>query len=262
VAPVDGSGIAAPSGESAHGKSLGELLVEEKLVTREQLDEALRVQSTLRTYIPVGQILMMRGWLTRAQLTGLLRRHRKRARLGELLVKSGHITPEQLQTALARQQQTRQPIGHTLISLGYVTEERMREALCTQLHVNFFDLDVVPLDPALARLVSEKYATKRRLVPLFRAGQVLVVAVDDPTDLAVVEDLQQLLRLRVEIVTSTTAKILRALTRLYSTEPRLAVDPCLHQNVMIGAVHNQEVADLAVKVLKVRVLPPWWQSGN
>jgi hypothetical protein len=31
---------------------------------------------------------------------------------------------------------------------------------------------------------------------------------------------------------------------------------------MIGAVHDQEVADLAVKVLKVRILPPYWQQGS
>jgi type II secretory ATPase GspE/PulE/Tfp pilus assembly ATPase PilB-like protein len=138
----------------------------------------------------------------------------------------------------------------------------MREALCTQLHINFFDLDRAPLDPALGRLITEKYATKRRIVPLFRSGQLLVVAVDDPTDMAVVEDLQQMLRLRVEIVTSTTAKILRAITRLYSTDPRPAVDPCLHHNIMIGNVHDQEVADLAVKVLKVRILPPYWQASG
>jgi hypothetical protein len=190
----------------------------------------------------------------------VLRRHRKSARLGELLVSAKQITPEQLQAALARQQQTRQPIGHTLISLGYLTEETMREALCTQMHINFFDLDRIPLDPALARLVIEKYATKRRVVPLFRSGQILVVAVDDPTDVAVVEDLQQLLRLRVEIVTSTTAKILRAITRLYTHGANPNTDPCRHENIMIGLVHDQEVADLAAKVLKVRLLPPYWQS--
>jgi hypothetical protein len=257
---VNDRAIAMSSGESGHGRRLGELLVEEKVVTREQLEEALRVQGTLRSYIPVGQLLMMRGWLSRAQLTALLRRHGKRARLGELLVKAGRITTEQLHTALARQQHTRQPLGHTLISLRYVTEETMREALCTQLHVNFFDLDNLPLDPALGGLVTEKYAARRRVVPLFRSGQILVVAVDDPTDMALVEDLQHLLRLRVEIVTSTTDRILRAIQRLYSTRVRPAYDPGLHQNIMIGNVHDQDVADLAVKVLKVRILPPRWQT--
>ena len=257
---VDASATAAPSGESGHGSRFGELLIEQSLITREQLTEALRIQSTVSTYIPLGQILVMRGWLTRTQLTTLLRRHSKRARLGELLVRGKHITAEQLEAALARQKQVRQPLGQTLIALGYLTEETMREALCAQLHINFFDLDRIQLDPALAKLVNEKYATKRRVVPLFRAGQMLVVAVDDPTDVGVVEDLQQLLRLRVEIVTSTAAKIRSALTRLYTPGPRSHSDPCAHPNIMMGLVHDQEIADLAAKTLGVQILPPYWQS--
>jgi hypothetical protein len=247
--------------EPAQGSRLGELLVDEALITPDQLTEALRVQSTLVAYTPIGHILMMRGWLSRSQLTNLLRRHRKRARLGDLLVRARRITPEQLQTALVRQQQTRQPLGRTLMELGYVTEVTMREALCAQMQVNFFDLDRIPLDRALAALVNEKYAFRRKVVPIFRTERMLVVAVDDPTDLTIIEDLQQLVRLRVEIVTSTAEKIQRALARLYRDEPSTNVDPCLHPNIMIGAVHDQEVADLAARILKVKILPPYWQAS-
>jgi type II secretion system (T2SS) protein E len=248
--------------ESGHVVRLGDLLIQEKLVTQEQIDEALRVQSTLKTYVPLGQILMMRGWLTRTQLTTVLRRHRKRARLGEMLVRTKRITEAQLETALAQQKQMRQPLGRVLMSLGYLTEETMREALCAQLHINFFDLDRVMIDPGLATMVTEKYAVRRRVVPLFRADRILVVGVDDPTDVAVVEDLQHLVRLRVEVVTSTTEKLLRAIKRLYVDGSQANFDPCIHHNIMIGAVHDQEVADLAVKVLKVRILPPYWQQGS
>jgi len=141
-------------------------------------------------------------------------------------------------------------------ALGYVTEVTMREALCAQMSVNFFDLDHIALDPALAKLINEKYALKRRVVPILRAEGILVVAVDDPADVMIVEDLQRLVRLRVEIVTSTVEKIQRAFTRLYRAGPgpNVAVDP--HPNIMIGAVHDPEVADLVARVLKVKILPP------
>jgi hypothetical protein len=255
--PVNGGQTTVPGGEP--GRNLGELLIEEGLITREQLTEALRVQGTLRGYVPIGQMLMMHGWLKRSDLTAVLKRHRKRARLGDLLVRAGRITAEQLQAALARQQQMRQPLGQALIGLGYLTEEAMREALCTQLHVNFFDLDRIRIDPSLARLVSQKYAVKRRVVPLFRAAPMLGVAVDDPTDITVVEDLQQLLSMRIGIVTSTTAKIQRAITRLYSAPSRDVVDPLAPTNVLIGLIRDKEIADLAVKALGVRILPPNWQ---
>jgi hypothetical protein len=257
---VEGGAPGANNGDSGHGSRFGDLLVQEKLITPEQLTEALRVQSTLKSYVPIGQLLMMRGCLTRTQLTTLLRRHRKRARLGEMLIKAERITPEQLEKALAQQKQLRQPLGRTLMALGYLTEEQMREALCAQLHVNFFDLDRVNIDPALARVIGEKYAMRRKVVPLFRAEGMLVVAVDDPTDIVIVEEVQQLVRLRVEIVTSTAEKIQRALKRLYVEGPNANVDPCIHHNIMIGNVHDQEVANLAAKVLKVRILPPYWQQ--
>ena len=47
------------SDETPPGSRFGELLVEEGLVTPDQLAEALRVQSTLDTYIPIGRVLMM-----------------------------------------------------------------------------------------------------------------------------------------------------------------------------------------------------------
>ena len=218
------------------------------------------MQSTLRHYLPLGQVLLNRGRLTRSLLTTLLKRHRKSARLGELLVRAGQITTEQLQAALAQQALRRQPLGHTLMALGYVSEETMRSALCAQLHINFFDLDIVKLDSALARLVSEKYAVRRRVVPLFRAGSLLVVAVDDPSEAGVVEELQQLLGMRVEVVTSTTAKIERAIQRLYGGGANVNVDPCLQQNIVIGLIRDQEIADVTAKALGVRILPPYWQS--
>jgi type IV pilus assembly protein PilB len=261
TASASGEAPGADSGETPTGTRFGELLVDEALITPDQLAEALRVQSTLAAYTPLGEVLMMRGWLTRTQLTSLLRRHRKRARLGDLLVRAKRITPEQLQTALARQHHIRQPLGRTLMALGYVTEVTMREGLCAQMQVNFFDLDPIPLDPALATLVNETYALKRRVVPIFRAEGILVVAVDDPTDVTLVEDLQQLTRLRVEIVTSTVEKIQRALTRLYGAGPGPSVDAGPRPNIMLGAVHDPEVADLAARVLKVKVLPPYWPAS-
>jgi hypothetical protein len=258
--PAPGGAISVLTAQPVPERKFGELLIEERAITREQLDDALRVQNALRHYLPLGQVLLNRGRISRALLTTLLRRHRKSARLGELLVRSGQITTDQLQTALDQQTRTGQPLGHTLMALGFVSEETMRGALCAQVHVNFFDLDLIKLDPSLARLVNEKYANRRRVVPLFRAGSMLVVGVDDPTDTTVADELQLMLGMRVEMVTSTTLKIQRAISRLYSAAARDNGDPCLYQNILIGIVRDQEVADAAAKTLGVRILPPYWQS--
>lgn len=247
---------------SRHARRFGELLIEEGLITPDQLEQALRMQREIETYQPLGQILVTRGWLTRRQLVGVLRRHRNSVRLGELLVRTRHITPEQLQVALTHHRMLRQPLGQSLRTLGLVTEEALREALCSQLHINFFDLDTIRPRPALAKLVNERYAARRRIVPLFRTSRTLVVAMDDPADIGTIEELQQTLGLRVEVVTSTPGKIRRAIQRLYGRGDDIPAEPARHANALIGAVRDQEVADLAVLALGVRMLPTDWPSDT
>ena len=195
-------------------------------MTPSQVAESVRVQKTLDRYAPLGHILVTQGLITRDQLVSVLERHRRSSRLGALLIKNGDLTPEQLEAALAEQRRTGGGLGATLMRLGFVEEERFRLALCRQLHIRFFPLDSVPLDVTLRHLVNEKFALKHRVVPVARVGQTLVVALDDPTQSVVVDELRRSTGCSIEVITSTTAGISRALTRLYHEDlhPRLDTD--------------------------------------
>jgi len=196
---------------------LGDLLISEGLATLAQVQKALRVQSESKTYMLLGEILVAQKVLTRTQLLSVLDRHRRRSRLGELLVKSKAITPDQLEAALAEQRRWKQTLGEVVVRLGYVSEEQMRRALCQQLHINFFELDTIVLDQSLRALINPRFAKKRLVVPIARVGQTLVVAMDDPTRTSVVDDLKASTGLDIEVITSTTASIRRALAQMYPT---------------------------------------------
>src|SRR5262249_44138069 len=165
----------------------------------------------------------------------VLDRHRRRSRLGELLVKSKAITPEQLETALAEQRRIKQTLGEVVVRLRYVTEEQMRRALSQQLHINYFDLDTIVLDLTLRALINPRFAKKRLVVPIARVGQTLVVAMDDPTRTSVVDDLQASTGLDIEVITSTPAPIRRALAQMYPT----AGQPDMVESVPATAVRQQ-----------------------
>jgi type IV pilus assembly protein PilB len=194
---------------------LGDLLVAEGLVASGQVQKALRVQDVSTTYLPLGHILIAQRAIARQQLMSVLVRYRRSSKLGELLVKAKAITLEQLGTALAEQRRTKLAIGQALAQLKYITEEQLRHALCLQLHINFFDLDTIKLDLSLRALINAKFATQRLLLPVARVGHTLVVAMDDPTKTSVVDDLRSSTGLDIEIITSTTASIRRALARMY-----------------------------------------------
>jgi type IV pilus assembly protein PilB len=206
------------------GARLGELLVREGLVTRPQVDEALRMQATLDRYVPLGHVLIAQRLISRDQLVAVLDRHRRSTRLGDLLVKSGEISQEQLETALAEQRRSGQLLGAVLIRLNTISEERLRLALCRQLHIRFFNLDSIIIDPTLRSLVNERFALKHRVVPLARVSNTLVAAFDDPTMTRVVDDLHRSTGLRIEVITSTADAITRALDRLYRTEIHARLD--------------------------------------
>jgi Type II secretion system (T2SS), protein E, N-terminal domain len=245
--------------ESPSGRRFGEVLVEEMIITAAQLETALRLQAASRTYVPLGQVLLAKKFITRKQLNSLLHRHRKRSRLGEILVKAGSITRDQLHEALVFQRKRPMPIGQALIQLGYLTESRMRDALCTQLHINFFDLDPIVIDRALARLISERFAVRHLLVPLFRAGDTLVVAMDDPSQAEFIERLQFDLRLHVEVVTTLTQKLKAAMARLYGSAAPADVDVFGRRNIVIGSIRDHVVAELAEKTLRgVSVVAHAW----
>jgi hypothetical protein len=250
----------AASEESPSGRRFGEVLVEEKIITPEQLETALRLQAASRIYVPLGQVLLANRVITRKQLNAQLHRHKKRSRLGDILVKAGRITEEQLYAALAHQRRTPMPIGQALIRLGYVNDMLMRDALCTQLHVNFFDLDPIWIDQRLTRFISERFATRHLIVPLLQIRDILVVAMDDPSRAEFVERLQESLNLHIEIVTTTPQKLEAAMARLYGPLVPPDVNVFGQRNILVGPIRDHLVAELAVKGLQgVSVVAGAWQ---
>src|SRR5437867_6984029 len=217
--PLNGPGPSpvcnGTSRRQAAALRLGDLLVVEGLATEAQVQKALRVQGQANTYMPLGHILVAQDVLTRRQLVSVLERYRRRSKLGELLVKTHALTPEQLSTALAEQRRWKQTLGEAVIRLKFVTEEQLRRALCLQLNINFFDLATIALDMSLRPLINPRFAQKRLVVPVARVGQTLVVAMDDPTRTALVDDLKSSTGLDIEVITSTTASIRRALGQMY-----------------------------------------------
>lgn len=138
-----------------------------------------------------------------------------RLRLGDVLLRSGAITTEQLAQALAHQRQYERPLGEILVTLGFVSDDTLRQALGRQSNVSYIDLDRLVVDKALARVVNGSYARRHGLVPVAQVKQTLTVCMDDPTNRSVVDDLARSTGLTVTVVTASHDAIGRAQVRLY-----------------------------------------------
>src|SRR5687768_1764903 len=114
----------------------------------------------------------------------------KSERLGDLLVSEGLITQEQLARAMQELQQQGTSIGYNLIKLGFVKETDLTRLLARRYRMPAVDLKNFEVDLKIARLVPPEITIKHQLLALKRDGRTLTVAVTDPSQLGVLDDLK------------------------------------------------------------------------
>src|SRR3989338_255753 len=121
---------------------------------------------------------------------------RRRIRLGELLLSKGLVTAAQMSEAVARQRKTRERLGETLVNLGIVSEETLANTLAEQLEIPYGTLANNLLSPAkglgLERIVPEEAARRYHVLPLSATPTQLTVAVTDPLDLLLQDNLRKI----------------------------------------------------------------------
>jgi type IV pilus assembly protein PilB len=115
-------------------------------------------------------------------------------RLGEILLREGLVTREQLAQALAEQKNTKHRLGYVLVKLGLVQELEITKVLARQYRMPAVDLSRFDVDPKIIKLVPADLATKSVVLPLKREGRTLTVAMADPTDHGLLEDLKFITR--------------------------------------------------------------------
>jgi type IV pilus assembly protein PilB len=121
-------------------------------------------------------------------------------RLGDLFVKEGLITEQQLREGLAEAKTSGFRIGYALVHLGFVAEEELTRMLAKQYRVPAVDLDKVTVDPKILKLIPANVAQKHLVLPLRRVGRMLTVAMTNPTDFSAIDDLKFISKLEIEPV--------------------------------------------------------------
>jgi type IV pilus assembly protein PilB len=139
-------------------------------------------------------------------------------RIGDLLVREGLVTREQLVAAAqdARQGNTR--LGYSLVKLGFIAEADLTRALAKQYRVMAVDLDRVVVDPRIIKLVPAEQALKHLVLPLRRVGRVLTVAMANPTDGGAIDNLKFITRHDIEPVIAGEFTLRKHLDRYYQVK--------------------------------------------
>lgn len=147
--------------------------------------------------------------------SGAPRPRTARPRLGEALVASNRITPDQLEEALAAQRaDPGRRLGEVLVARRWITEEDLARALAQQHGLPFAPLERSPA-PEVARLIPDHIAERHQMIPLAQANGRLTLAMADPGNILALDDVSLMTGLRVEVVVATPASIARAIRECY-----------------------------------------------
>jgi type IV pilus assembly protein PilB len=146
-------------------------------------------------------------------------------KFGELLVKEGLISANQLDKAIEAQRKEGSRLGEILVKLGMIKEEQMVTVLGKQLNIPYFSLGTGMLKPApdqgLERLIPQDFALKNSVLPLSRTLKSITVAMFDPLDLILIDNLRKLTGCEINPVITTKSDITKAIEEFYGKSAML-----------------------------------------
>jgi type IV pilus assembly protein PilB len=135
--------------------------------------------------------------------------------LGDLLVKDNVLTPDQLRAAQEFQKKHDVPLGSSIVSLGFVSGEEMAQGLSRQLGYPYIDLDQFEVYPDVISLITAEAAKKYMIMPIHRIRSFLTLAMLDPTDLDIIEDIRFRTGLSIQPVIASENGISNAISKYY-----------------------------------------------
>ena len=144
------------------------------------------------------------------------------SRLGQSLVRARIITAEILEEALVRATAERQRLGDALIAMGAATATDVLQALALQQELPFLSAEELPSTPPALRNLSPKYLRQYLACPVAVDGAVVTVATADPTNPLLLDELRQMLGLRVALCVAPPGAILVRIDSCHRAAPRFA----------------------------------------
>ncbi len=143
------------------------------------------------------------------------------SRLGEIMVNQKLIDGNQLQEAYKKMREEGTSFLNSLMELGAIKDEDMHTVLSEYFKVPAIKLSELELDQDIVSLVPEEASLKHRVIPINRTGATLVVAMADPSNIEVIDELKFLTGLNIDVVVATENDIKEAINRYHDSAEML-----------------------------------------
>ena len=175
-------------------KALGQVLVANGTVSREQLDLALMLRGA-QPDRHLSEILLQIG-IPQEKINRVLYYSNRRKTIGEILIDQGMISPEQLENALSKQRYIKdhweltKTLGELLIEMGYINSRSLLVALSKHFNMPILSIKNYRPSPELQKVIGKKYAREQKVIVLENGQKTIKLVLAEPS-VHIVEELQK-----------------------------------------------------------------------
>lgn len=206
--------------EEASTPRLGTILLQWGKISPEQLDRAL--EQAHATGQRLGEVLVDQGLLSEADVAQAVQSQSRK--LGTILVNAGLLTRDQLERALVIAEASRQRLGEALINMGLLPEVAIAHALAEQLGLKMANLKSTTIPPHVIGLLPRHAAIEFGVLPVGQEGNRLIVATADPTNVGVEDYLRHLTDREITFVVAPPSDMAWALEKYYPARLAAVID--------------------------------------
>lgn len=166
------------------------------------------------------------GWISQNKNRGYMS---GKKRLGEMLIEKGLINEEQLEEAIKKQKQWGGRLGTNLVKMNYITEITLLRFLGRQLGLPCTDLTKINFDKSIYSIITLEIAKQYHVIPIEKRindkANILFLAMSDPTNTIVMDEISFLTGYRVSPVIGTESQIAAAIDRYYFERDWVEIKP-------------------------------------
>ena len=139
----------------------------------------------------------------------------EKRKLGEVLLDANLITKEQLESALEEKERSGKLIGSILVEMNFLAAKDLLQALEIMFRVPSIDLDMIELQTDILKILPAKIAHKYLVIPIAKDEKRLTLAMVNPNDTIVKQDLRAITNLKIRPVVAPEFFIRNALEKYY-----------------------------------------------
>lgn len=138
-------------------------------------------------------------------------------KIKEVLIKRNLVTEERLQEAQVEHEKSGEPLGHILLRKGFIREEDLSRALAEQFNLPFIRFGKFVISKEVIDKVPARLAVHYKMVPIKTHDNTLTVAISDPQDIRLLDDIRVALKskYRIDAVLATDTDIQAAIKKYY-----------------------------------------------